>query len=79
MATGRVRPLVRLYGWGLVGVALPLLLLVAGLAAFQFAAERAARLELIARDLVDLRLTLDTLVEPAAVHVRQLRRLERIA
>ncbi|HEX6012447.1 MAG TPA: hypothetical protein VFY87_11725, partial [Geminicoccaceae bacterium] len=75
MASGAVRPLVRLYAWGLAGVVLPLLLLVAGLAAAQFAAERAARLELIARDLVDLRLTVDALLEPADVHVRQLRRL----
>ena len=55
MPRGRIRPLTRRYTLGVAAVALPLLLLIGGLAATQFAAERAARLELIARDLRDLR------------------------
>ena len=43
------------------------LLLVAGLAAVQFAAERAGRLAPIARDVGDLQLELDALVKPAVM------------
>ena len=50
MPRGRTRPLTRRYTLGVAAVALPLLLLIGGLAGTQFAAERAARLELIARD-----------------------------
>ena len=73
MAAGRAHSLVRCYILGPVAVALPLLLLVAGLAAVQFAAERAGRLALIARDVGNLQLELDALVKPAVDDVRQLR------
>ncbi len=67
MAASRAHSLVRRYLLGPVAVALPLLLLVAGLAAVQFAAERAGRLALIARDVGDLQLELDALVKPAVM------------
>ena len=51
------------------------MLLTGGLAATQFAAERAARLDLISRDLGNLRVTLEALVQPANDHVQQLRQL----
>lgn len=85
MPTGRIRPLTRRYALGVAAVALPLLLMIGGVAATQFAAERAARLDLIARDLGDLRDTLEALVQPANDHVQQMRQLaedhlaERIA
>jgi two-component system NtrC family sensor kinase len=72
MADG-ARSLARRYAVGLAGISLPLLLLIAGLAAAQFMAARAARLELIAHDIVDLRLILDALVMPMGAHVQQLR------
>ena len=75
MPAGQTRPLTRRYALGVAAVALPLLLLIGGLAATQFAAERAARLDLIARDLGDLRDTLEALVQPANDHVQQMRRL----
>ena len=61
MPSGRTRPLTRRYTLGVAAVALPLLLLAGGLAGTQFAAERAAQLELIARDLGDLRDELEAL------------------
>jgi hypothetical protein len=85
MPTGRIRPLTRRYALGVAAVALPLLLLIGGVATTQFAAERAVRLDLIARDLGDLRDTLEALVQPANDHVQQMRQLaedhlaERIA
>ena len=75
MPRGQTRPLTRRYTLGVAAVALPLLLLIGGLAGTQFTAERAARLELIARDLRDLRDTLEALVRPASDHVRRLRQL----
>ena len=75
MPSGQTRPLTRRYTLGVAAVALPLLLLTGGLAGTQFAAERAAQLELIARDLGDLRDELEALVRPASDHVQQLRQL----
>ena len=49
MRRGRSRPLTRRYTLGVAAIAMLLMLLAGGLAATQFAAERTARLELIAR------------------------------
>ena len=72
MPTGKARSLASRYAWGVAAVTLPLLLLIGGLAAGQFAAERAARLTLVARDLADMRMMLEALVKPAMDHVQQL-------
>jgi PAS domain S-box-containing protein len=75
MAAGPAQSLERRYLLGLTAVALPLLLLVAGLAVAQFRAERAARLDAIARDAADLQSMLDAVVKSADDHVRQMRQM----
>src|SRR5262245_11937913 len=75
MRWGRTRPLTRRYALGVAAIATLLMLLAGGLAATQFAAERTSRLELVARDLGDLRDELEAIVRPAVDHVRQLRQL----
>ncbi|MCW2242391.1 PAS domain S-box protein [Azospirillum canadense] len=73
MTEDRARGLVRHYVLGLIAVALPLLLLMTGLAVAQFTVERSARLTRIARSADDLQLALDSMVKSADDHVRQLR------
>src|SRR4051794_24420562 len=73
-AQGHVGSLVRRYFLGLIAVALPLLLLIAGLAVAQFRAERATLLDTMARDAADLQLMLDEFLKSADDHVRQMRR-----
>ena len=73
MPTGKARSLASRYAWGVAAVTLPLLLLIGGLAAGQFAAERAARLTLVTRDVADMRMMLEALVQPAMDHIQQLR------
>ena len=73
MPTGKARSLASRYAWGVAAVTLPLLLLMGGLAAGQFAAERAARLTLVTRDMADMRMMLEALVQPAMDHIQQLR------
>ena len=72
--SGHVGSLVHRYFLGLIAVALPLLLLIAGLAVGQFRAERAGRLDTMARDAADLQVMLDGFLKSADDHVRQLRR-----
>src|SRR5690242_13563015 len=74
MTAKRVRSLERGYLQGLVAVALPLLMLIAGLGAEQFRVERAARLDIMARDAADLQMMLDGIVKSADDHVVQMRR-----
>src|SRR4051794_8213734 len=73
-ARGHAGSLVRRYFLGLIAVALPLLLLITGLAVGQFRAERASRLDTMARDAADLQLMLDEFLKSADDHVRQMRR-----
>jgi hypothetical protein len=72
-ALGQVHALVRRYFLGLIAIAIPLLILIAGLAVAQFRAERAVLLDTMARDTVDLQLILDGFLKSADDHVRQLR------
>jgi PAS domain S-box-containing protein len=73
-ARRHVGSLVRRYFLGLIAVALPLLMLIAGLAVAQFRAERATLLDTMARDAADLQLMLDEFLKYADDHVRQMRR-----
>jgi len=72
-ARGQVDGLVRRYFLGLIAVAAPLLLLIAGLAVEQFRTGRASQLNTMARDAADLQLMLDEFLKSADDHVRQMR------
>ncbi|HET6467424.1 MAG TPA: PAS domain S-box protein, partial [Geminicoccaceae bacterium] len=74
MASRRSHGLARRYAWLFALAALPLVLLVIGLAAVQFQSQREAFLQDLARSTEERRLALDAVFKAANDHVLQLKR-----